>query len=582
MNGQSSEQILPPVSLSKSEQEPNSPPAATETIKSTVASNTVETGTTKMAKEKSRKKNKKSAEFSEKGSVRGVETMFKGSYRTQLALTALADNKANIMISINGLILSIVIAGSGESIKNNPYLLLPTGVLLLSSLCSIFLAIRAARPNILGINKVCKEDFINGKANALFFAHFASLSADDYFSVISQIMGDKKLTYQHIVQHTHGLGIGLVKKFKLLQLAYTIFIAGLSLSILLFFIVYASIHSEFFITKVTATEQAAVTSPSSTVETKELPDFNAFKTLESVNEASGIQQLPDGRFLVINDEEDHPMDILTLDSQGQFSAEALYPQQQFKKDGAGSDFRKLADLEGIDIDKQGYIYAITSHSYNSKGNKKDSRKKLLRFKISGNTILEPVVIGNLEDSIAKQHKFLAQALADKDSKSDQGFNIEGLSLNPSQDKLLIGLRTPLPENKAVIISIDNMGDVFTHQASPKISPQVVYLNLGGDGIRSMNYMPRLKGYLIVSGPAGKSENRNFNLWFWDGEQPGVAQRVTVTGLAGFEETEGLSPIIWNGQERLLMITDGTLEGAGTARYIILKYEQLHIELKTKI
>ena len=44
------------------------------------------------------------------GTSRGIETMFRTSYRTHVDLSSLADNKANIMIGINGIIMSILIA----------------------------------------------------------------------------------------------------------------------------------------------------------------------------------------------------------------------------------------------------------------------------------------------------------------------------------------------------------------------------------------------------------------------------------------------------------------------------------------
>jgi hypothetical protein len=81
----------------------------------------------------------------------------------------------------------------------------------------------------------------------------------------------------------------------------------------------------------------------------------------------------------------------------------------------------------------------------------------------------------------------------------------------------------------------------------------------------------------LSGPVGKSDNVQFKLWLWCGDSDAV-QPVTVTGLAGFEETEGMAPMLWRGQPRIIMITDGALIGESTAaRYIILKYDQLNIK-----
>ncbi len=516
-------------------------------------------------KKKKKKKNKnKKSDFKEKGSIRGIETMFRSSCRTQLALTALADNKANIMISINGFILSVVIASGGIIFNSNPYLLLPIGVLLLTSLMAMFLAIRAARPNINSSLKVTKKDFFTGKANILFFGHFINLKEDDYLKVVGKIMKNRELTYRHIAQHTHGLGIGLVRKFKLLRLAYNIFIAGLATSIALFFVIYISLNMNVIIPDVSA------------LESPDFPTFYEFKSLDTVKEASGVQQLSDGRFLTVNDEKDHPFDILTLSNKGVFTATPLYPQKQFLESGQYADFRKLDDLEGIDSDNQGYLYAITSHSFTSKGKRKKNREKLVRFQIQEQTIIKPIVIKTLKVAIADQHPFLRMALEEKNSKSKQGFNIEGLSLNPTQDKLLLGLRSPLKDNKAIILTLDNINDVFNLQTPLKISPEVHFIDLGGEGIRSLNYIPRLDGYLIVSGPVGKSKNIEFKLWLWN-IQKNTTQRVTVEGLSGFEEAEGLAPISWNGHPRLLIMTDGMLTDSNIARYIILKYEQLHIK-----
>ena len=520
----------------------------------------------KKKKKNKKKQQKKASKLREKGSVRGVETMFRSSCRTQLALTALADNKANIMISINGFILSVVIASGGIIFDSNPYLLIPIGVLLLTSLIAMFLAIRAARPNISSSLDLSKKDFFTGKANILFFGHFIALKEDDYLKVVSKIMKDRELTYRHIAQHTHGLGIGLVRKFKLLRLAYNIFIAGLATSISLFFIIYLSLHLDAVIPDVKTFDSLSET----------YPTFTAFKSLAAVQEASGVQQLADGRFLTVNDEKNHPFDILTLNDRGEFSVKPLYPQEQFSENNQYKDFRNLDDLEGIDIDRLGYLYAITSHSFTSKGEKKKSREKLSRFKIQGQTIIEPVVIKTLKEAIAKEHPFLVTALEEQNSKSKQGFNIEGLSLNPTQDKLLLGLRSPLKDNKAIVLTLENINETFNLQTPPKISSKIHFLDLKGETIRSLNYIPYLKGYLIISGPVGKSKNIEFKLWLWN-LQKNTTQRVTVDGLEGFEEAEGLAAITWNGKPRLLIMTDGMLSGSKNARYIILKYEQLHIK-----
>ncbi len=80
-------------------------------------------------REKKRKKSKdrdrdRAVREKEKSS-RGIETMFRNSYRTHIDMSGLADSKANIMISINGLITGIVLGSISTKIDANSWLLHP-------------------------------------------------------------------------------------------------------------------------------------------------------------------------------------------------------------------------------------------------------------------------------------------------------------------------------------------------------------------------------------------------------------------------------------------------------------------------
>ena len=161
------------------------------------------------------------------GTERGIETMYRGAYRTQLDLTNLADTKANIMISINGLILSVVLAAGGFIANLEPWLLVPVGALVLTCITAMFFAVQAARPRLPRKSELDPDDFISGNANVLFFQHFASLPEDEYVRVMDQVMQDRELTYHHMTRHLYGLGTGLTRKFNLLRLAYGAFLIGI-------------------------------------------------------------------------------------------------------------------------------------------------------------------------------------------------------------------------------------------------------------------------------------------------------------------------------------------------------------------
>ncbi len=182
------------------------------------------------AKDKGKKKGKL-------GTSRGVETVFRTSYRVHMDLASLADAKANIMISINGIIISIIIASISPKIDSNTFLLIPTSIMLLSCLISIVYAVLAARPRV-SSNVVTLGDFRSQHSNILFFGNYVSMPEEDFIEGMTDLMEDQTTLYQSMIKDIYGLGKVLSKKFILLRKSYTAFMIGLTLGILLFILTY--------------------------------------------------------------------------------------------------------------------------------------------------------------------------------------------------------------------------------------------------------------------------------------------------------------------------------------------------------
>jgi hypothetical protein len=296
-----------------------------------------------------------------------------------------------------------------------------------------------------------------------------------------------------------------------------------------------------------------------------------FQPLTGIFEPSAIQQLPDGRFIVIEDEKEHPFSLVSIGADG--SVAALAPEAAVETDAA---FGKLADLEGVCIDRAGKVYAITSHSRNAEGEEKTSRQKLVRFRIADNRIVAPVVVTGLKPALTAAHPVLATAAAVVDVKAEGGLNIEALEITPDERRLLIGFRSPLVGGRAIIAAIDNPAAIFDAQEAPRIATALDTLDLGGNGVRGLSYVAALGGYLIGSGPVAR-ELVQFGLWFWSGERDAPARRVTVAGLPGFEHAEGISPAVIDGRQRIIIVSDdGSREEGRCARYMLLDPEQLQI------
>jgi hypothetical protein len=186
--------------------------------------------TTAAALEQAAKKETSEQVIKAIGTRRGIETMFRSAYRVQMDLTSLADNKANMMISINGIIISIIIAAVAPKLDANPWLLIPSTLFLIGTLISIVYAILAARPRV-STTPISLDDLPHVEGNILFFGNFANLDEEDFIEGMEDLMCDRTLVYESMLRNIYGLGTVLKTKFALLQVAYTCFMIALILGV---------------------------------------------------------------------------------------------------------------------------------------------------------------------------------------------------------------------------------------------------------------------------------------------------------------------------------------------------------------
>ncbi len=182
----------------------------------------------KKGKEKGKdNKDKGNVATMEVGTSRGIDSMLRNSYRTQLAMIALAARKANIMISVNGFLLSLLTVSSSYIMTTEPLLLIPSGLFLTTCVIAIVFAVLAARPQSVARAHSTTSDFRADRADLLVFEQYAHLSKEDHMSVMFEMMHDKKRVYQSMVSHLYFLGKSADKRFSLLKVSYNSFIIGL-------------------------------------------------------------------------------------------------------------------------------------------------------------------------------------------------------------------------------------------------------------------------------------------------------------------------------------------------------------------
>jgi hypothetical protein len=165
------------------------------------------------------------------------QTFFRVTFKNNCNLLQIADNKANIIISINALVISSTIAiigyGSishGLDIKN-PFTLIPVLLLLSTCLTSTILAVQAAKPKIMGKTP---PSAVKPKSSMLFFGESSTYTLDEYLKEIERILPSKEEIHEHMGISLYYQGKVLNKKYSLLRHAYNVFILGLVIGILTF------------------------------------------------------------------------------------------------------------------------------------------------------------------------------------------------------------------------------------------------------------------------------------------------------------------------------------------------------------
>lgn len=177
-----------------------------------------------------------------KGDVpeRGVETMFRVAMRNHITLSDIADTKANILLSVNAIIISMSFSTLLPKLDNpsNSYLIYPAIIFMFFTVICMVLSILATRPNVTK-GKFTKEDVANKKVNLLFFGNFHKMKLNDFEWGISEMMQDREYLYGSLTKDLYFLGLVLNRKYNILRLTYTVFMIGIIVSVIAFSTAFA-------------------------------------------------------------------------------------------------------------------------------------------------------------------------------------------------------------------------------------------------------------------------------------------------------------------------------------------------------
>ncbi|WP_243473041.1 Pycsar system effector family protein [Winogradskyella sp. MH6] len=194
-----------------------------------------------MGKKKKRKKKldveklkaKYKAQYKNESPERGVQTFYRTALRNHIKLSDIADTKANILLSVNAIIISVVLANLISKLDTNPYLTWPTVIFLSFCVISMVLSIVATRPNVTS-GEFTKEDVENQEVNLSFFGNFHKMELKEFEWAIGEMVKDKDYIYKALTKDLYFLGKVLERKYRLLRITYTVFMIGIITSLISF------------------------------------------------------------------------------------------------------------------------------------------------------------------------------------------------------------------------------------------------------------------------------------------------------------------------------------------------------------
>ncbi len=292
-----------------------------------------------------------------------------------------------------------------------------------------------------------------------------------------------------------------------------------------------------------------------------------------LSEVSGAVNIGDDRLLLIADE-GYQVQLVT-------GARAAFEKAIFKDrlkplspatNGSKESKEVMDDIEDVAWDPaRSAAFVITSHSRSKKQDnvedpkaQKPQRHKLARLMPKNGAVEPSQELGVLEDALKGIPLVLEAMKRPHQAGGEQGtFNIEGLAFEPFQGRLLIGLRSPLLDDRgkpaAVVLVLKNPHALFDSKAEAVLDTKPIPLDLEGMGIRGMTWDPERQGVWIVAGrsadPDEPADHALSTVWFWDPNHADRPPRKAPLDLRQLESLESVCVLDRSGKHGLLLISD---------------------------
>ena len=162
-----------------------------------------------------------------------VLNIIRTTMRNNIELTNIADNKANVLLSISSLMLTFLIPfliPYMDMVKHY-YLWVPLLILVITCLITIYIATLVLKPGKFFQNL---GDLEKGRRiSPFFFGNFYKMTPDEYRDYIDAEIVEGRAVRTHLTADFYYVGSRLGKKMELMRMAFNIFMFGFFTAIVL-------------------------------------------------------------------------------------------------------------------------------------------------------------------------------------------------------------------------------------------------------------------------------------------------------------------------------------------------------------
>jgi hypothetical protein len=149
------------------------------------------------------------------------DVILRTAQQHHVQLSVMADNKANIIITVSSIVLTLVLGNMKEAALRPAMITLGSFILV-----ALLLAVVAVLPKYRPL-RLRRDDALPPFFNILFFGHFSELPRERFLAEMSQRMKADGSVYETMAADLYSLGVYLSRhKYFYLRLSYLFFLGG--------------------------------------------------------------------------------------------------------------------------------------------------------------------------------------------------------------------------------------------------------------------------------------------------------------------------------------------------------------------